>query len=225
MSLTKRDVTILRDLALSHALTRDQFIRLGYFGSITRANARLRELMKNGLISRLQTPFFNQSIYSVTKRAADVVGGRIAPLIQNRASSPRFLQHALTTTESRIALQSKFGGDWRFEQQLWRKLDAGSGREIRPDGMVVASAAVFVEVDLGHVSPGKFRDKLLGYQELALSGRCQDLYGLADFRLLTLTTGKTRARHLDRLTPQPAGFEHRIHTFADLGVAMTNSWS
>lgn len=225
MRITKRDVTIIRDLALSHALTRDQFIRLGYFGSITRANTRLRDLIKCGWVRRLSTPFFQQSIYCVTKQAAEVVGERIAPVVRRRSVSPRFLQHALMITESRLALTKTHGGTWFFEQQLWRKLRNGSGREVRPDGLVLSSVASLIEVDLGHVSPAKFREKLLAYQELALSGQCSEFYGFDGFSLLTLTTGKSRARHLNRLTPNDAGFEHQVLTFADIGVAFSNPWS
>jgi hypothetical protein len=223
--ITKRDVTILRDMALAHALTRDQLIRLGYFGSVTRANTRLRELMAVGLVRRLSTPFFHQSIYCVTKQASEVVGERISPLVRGRSASPRFLQHALMVTESRLALTETQGGTWYFEQQLWRKLSDGSGREVRPDGLVLSSVASLVEVDLGHVAPTKFREKLLAYQELALTGQCADLYGFDRFSLLTLTTGKTRARHLNRLTPSDAGFDHQVLTFADIGVALSDPWS
>lgn len=225
MRITKRDVTILRDLALSHALTRDQLIRLGYFGSIVRTNTRLRELIAGGWAYRLSTPFFQQSIFSVTKQATEVVGDRISPLVRGRSTSPRFLQHALMVTESRLALTEAQGGTWYFEQQLWRRLSQGSGREVRPDGLLLSTVASLVEVDLGHIAPSKFRDKLLAYQELALTGQCVDLYGFDRFALLTLTTGKTRARHLNRLTPSNAGFNHKVLTFAEIGVALSNPWS
>lgn len=225
LKVTRRDVRFLRDLALSHALTRDQIISLGYFGSVTRANARLRRLVKAGLIHRLATPFYLQSIYSVTKLVVNIVGERIAPLVRGRAVSPRFLQHALTVTEVRLAVTKALDGNWFFEQQLWRTLNRGSGKAVRPDGLVLGVTATFVEVDLGHVAPSKFREKLLAYQELALTEQCMGLYGFDCFSLMTITTGKTRAHHLNRLTPRDAGFDHKVVTFAEIGVAMTNSWS
>lgn len=224
MRITQRDVIVLKDLSLSHALTRDQLIKLGHFGSVTRANTRLRELISTKLVQRLQTPFYGQSIYAPTRNASEFVGPRIAALMRNRSASPRFLQHALAVTDARIALCERLGGTWRFEPQLWRQLD-GLNREIRPDGLLLASTAVFVEVDLGHVSPKKFQEKLFGYQALARSGECRTLYGFEDFRVLTLTSGSLRARHLSRLTPTEASFEHRVQTLASIGVALTNSWS
>ncbi|MBV6459371.1 MAG: hypothetical protein HONBIEJF_02519 [Fimbriimonadaceae bacterium] len=223
MRLTTRDLRVLRDVALSHALTRDQLIKLGYFGSVTRANTRLRELGREGLVHRLQTPFFNQSIYTVGHKATEVVGERIAKILRRRSPSPRFLQHALLVTDTRIALLSKDGGTWHFEQQLWRQLS--SGNQVRPDGLLVSLGATFVELDMGHVDPKKFRTKLLNYQELALSGQCSNLYGFDRFSLTTVTSGKTRARHLNRLTPSDAGYEHKVQTFAEVGVILSNPWS
>lgn len=222
MRITYRDVRLLRDLALSHALSRDQIVELGYFGSVTRVNTRLRGLRSVGFVERLETPFFSQSLYTATKRAADVVGERVSPLLESRKGSPRFLRHALSVTNVRLALLAKAEGEWRFEQQLWRKLER---TEVRPDGLFVGSSAVFVEVDLGHVSPAKFKQKLLSYQALAHSGKCQALYGFPTFRLLTVTTGELRARHLRRLLPPDAGYEFLVRTLNEVGAAPIPSWS
>lgn len=222
MIITRRDVSLLRDLALSHVLSRDQVLALGYFGSVTRANTRLRGLIELGFVRRLSTPFFGQGLYSATKRATDLVGENIAPLLASRLGSPRFLQHALAVTNSRIALVAKSGGEWRFEQQLWRKANR---HEIRPDGLILASFPTFVEIDMGHVAPAKFKAKLAGYQALAETGICQSLYGFESFRLLTITSGSLRAHHLRRLLPPNAGFDFRVQTFEDIGVARTSSWS
>jgi len=209
-------------MALSQLLSRDQILGLHYFGSVTRANTRLRSLIELGLVDRLETPFFNQSLYVSTRRAMEVVGEKISPLIGARVGSPRFVQHALTVTNTRIALMTKSGGDWRFEQQLWRKFDRF---ETRPDGLLIASQPTFVEVDMGHVSPAKFKAKLRAYEALARSEACQDLYGFSSFRLLTVTTGSLRARHLRHLTQSGCGFESRVQTFAELGVTPINPFS
>lgn len=223
--ITRRDVSVLRDIALSHLLSRNQLMELGYFGSVNRVNTRMRDLAEFGLVRRLETPFFSQSLYSVTKQAAEVVGERISLLIENRCSSPRFVQHALSTTNVRLALQSKAPGAWRFEQQLWRKIGGKGGVEVRPDGLHLGKVPVFVEVDLGHVAPMRFEAKLASYQLLAQAEHCQALYGFPEFKLLTVTTGSLRARHLRRLTPAKAGYEHRIQTFEEIGAAPIAGWS
>jgi hypothetical protein len=222
---TARDSSLLRDLALSHVLSRDQILRLGYFASVTRVNTRLRELASLSLVRRLETPFFGQGLYVAGKGAGEVVGARIARLLEGRGSSPRLLQHALAVTEVRLALSERGPGHWRFEQQLWRVLDGPEPHEIRPDGLFTASTPIFVEVDLGHVALPKFREKLTGYRALARSGQSPALYQFGDFRVLTVTTGGLRARHLRHQLPPEPGFELLVQTFADLGVAPLECWS
>jgi len=223
--VTKRDIMLLRELALSHVLCRDHFLELGYFNSITRANTRLRELKRLELLRRLETPFFGQSLYMATKRAAEVVDARISSLIAGRTSSPRFVQHALSVTNVRIALQRKSSAAWRFEQQLWRKIQGSKGLELRPDGLLMASLPIFVEVDMGRASAPRFKEKLTGYQALARSGQCQSLYGFSQFRVLVVTTGPLRSRHLRRLQPSDAGFELLVQTFDEVGATPITPWS
>lgn len=224
MRLTERDVRLVGDIAMSHVLSRDQIVAL-YFGSVTRANTRVRELMRLGLVRRLETPFFAQGLYVAGKDAPDVVGAQIARLLKFRSPSPRCIQHSLSVTNVRLALLRKAPGDWRFEQQLWRTLEGPPRREVRPDGLFLGRSAVFVEVDLGHVALPKFREKLLGFRALAHSGRCRSLYGFEDFRVLVVTTGSLRSRHLRKQLPPDPGFELLVQTFEDLGAAPTAGWS
>ena len=155
MQLTSRDLQILRDLALSHVLSRDQLLDLGYFTTVTRVNTRLRELIGAGLVKRLSTPFFTQSLFVASSAAVEVVGERVAPLLAGRSGSPRFLQHSLSVTSARIVLLKRGASAWRFEQQLRTSFSVGGKlMEVRPDGVAVfpEKGLLAVEVDLGHVN-------------------------------------------------------------------------
>ena len=223
MRFTSRDVRLVRDVALSHLMSRDQFLLLDYFGSVTRTNTRLRELCAAGMLKRLTTPFLGQSLYMAGEEAPELLGDRIAPLLVERAGSPRFVRHALSVNNVRIALLKKGGTDWRFEQQLWRTLGKVA---LRPDGLLYTKQIpAFIEVDLGHVSAPKFKEKLLGYRDLASAENCGQLYGFPDFRLLVVTTGTRRARHLRSLLPHHARFDYLVQTFEELGVPMVGCWS
>lgn len=223
MRLTKRDVQLVRDVSLSHLLSRDQIIQLGYFNSITRTNYRLKKLTDAKFLTALSTPFHAQTLYGAGPLAGEIVGEHVSPLLANRVGSARYVVHAMSVTNIRIALLEKGGRAWRFEQQLWRKLE---GHQIRPDGMVVTSTVpAFVECDMGHVSAFKWQGKLQGFLALARNGSCTDLYGIPTFRLLVVTTGPRRARTLRSLLPSNAGFDYLVQTFAELGVPEVGSWS
>lgn len=225
MRITARDVSLIKDLALSHVLSRDQILQLGYFGSVTRLNTRLRGLTALGCIKRLETPFYAQSLYAVDRKASALVGENIAPLLAHRADSPRFIQHALNVTNVRIHLKSKGLDAWRFEQQLWRTLPGKRGAEIRPDGMVLkGTEPMFIEIDLGTVAASKMKQKLAAYNQLALA-HVSALYGADSMRLLVVTTNSTRAANLRRLLPEKSAFPCLIQTFDQLGVPYVQSWS
>lgn len=168
---------LLRDLTLSHVLSRDQVIELGYFGSVTRTNTRLRELRELGLVRTLDTPFFAQRLYAVSATASEVVGPRIAPLTATRTGSPRFLQHALSVTNTRIVLLGRGGERWLFEQQARTTFTfGGKDWDVRPDGIAVEKGTHLpVEVDLGHVAPAKFKEKLASYHAFVESGTSEGL--------------------------------------------------
>lgn len=225
--LTERDVRLLRDLSLSHVLSRDQAIALGYFGSVTRANARLRGLREIGLVRAIGTPFFSQSLYAVLPRASDVVGDRLADLTAARTGSPRFLQHALCVTNVRIAMLAKGATAWRFEQQIRRSFTyAGREWDLRPDGLALTpSGPVAVEADLGHVAPAKFREKLRAYEAFARSGECARRWGQESFTLLVVTSGRLRAARLSRLLPDQPGFAFACKPHDKLGVPFAGAWS
>ncbi|MES1228329.1 MAG: replication-relaxation family protein [Armatimonadota bacterium] len=227
MKFTPRDVKLVRDIALSHVLSRDQILGLGYFGSVTRANTRLRILRELGMVKRLETPFFAQHLYAVGPWAGPLLGDQIGRLVSGRRESPRFLQHALSVTNARLYLASKGASNWFFEAQARTTFRHNErGCEARPDGLaVLPSGLTAVEVDLGHVAPAKFKEKLLGYDAFIASGECARLWKEPCFKLLVLTTGRLRAEHLCGLLPSPCRFDFRAVTFADLGIASVGAWS
>lgn len=228
MQLTSRDVQVLRDMSLSHVLSRDQMLELGYFSTVTRVNTRLRDLMKVGLVRRLETPFFAQSLYIASVSASEVVGVKIGPLLASRIGSPRFLQHALSVTNTRIGLLKRGATAWRFEQQLRTEFVVGGKTlEVRPDGLAIIpnKGLLAVEVDLGHVNPAKFAEKLRSYDAFNASGDCERVWGEPSFRLLTLTTGTLRAKHLARCLPSGASLTLDVLTFDQFGVRAASNWS
>ncbi len=226
IALTERDIRLVRDIALSHLLSRDQVLRLGYFGSVTRCNTRLRELAAESYIRKLTTSFQSQGLYTVGRKARSIVGDRIAQIIDRRLPTPRFVQHALAVTDLRLALLEKFGGEWRFEQQSRVRFLHGHLYEIRPDGVLLTqNLPILVEADQGHVCQGKFSAKLASYKAFVDSRQCERIYGTPTFRLLTQTTSRTRAHNLRKLLPLQAGFEFLVLTNEELGTPVIQSWS
>ena len=225
MKLTDRDIRLLKDMALSHALTRDQLIRLGYFTSVSRCNRTLRRLLDGGLIRPVKTPFRFQGIYSVKAQASDFVGERIGQILSGRQPTPRFLQHALAITETRIALLTSGGTGWRFELQLRHEFSwAGRKYEVRPDGMIFLDGnPVLLEIDLGNAPAKKIMEKLKAYGAYRESGLLKSTYGSDSVRVVVVTTGNVRRQRLATLDSKGSTIE--FTTFSVLNVEMPGGWS
>jgi hypothetical protein len=180
-----------------------------------------------GLVRRIETPFFGQSLYMVGPKAKDIVGDRIARLIAHRTGSPRFLQHALCVTNVRIALISQGTTTWRFEQQVSSSFRFGTTEyQVRPDGVTLGDRGMtVVEVDLGHIAPAKFANKLKAYDMFIASGECSRLWNVCSFVVLTITTDKLRASRLKRLLPKKCAFSLICQTLDEFGVPHIGSWS
>lgn len=227
MRLTTRDRTLVRDIALSHVMSRDQIISCGYFSAVRRLNARLRPLVAHGYLRRLDTPFFAQSLYAAGSHAPLIVGERIGLLLTGRQKSPRFLQHALAVTTIRISLCKGSKAEWRFEQQASTTFSYG-GRSlmVKPDGLVVTpNTCIAVEADLGHVAPQKIREKLETYKAFVLSGACRHAWKCERFVVLIVTSGPLRARRLRRLLPAQTPFDFHCMSHDEYGVAWPGGWS
>ena len=226
MRLTERDIRLLKDIALSQVLSRDQIIRLGYFCSVSRCNRRLTQLADAGLLRFLETPFFSQRLFSVHERAKSFLDdARIAQILTNRRASPMFLRHSLSVTESRIALVAKGAERWRFEVQVHHRFShRGRSWEVRPDGMVwLSGSPLLIEVDLGHVALPKLAQKLRAYREYALCGAFERAYSAGNGRILVLTTGDRRKAHISRLAGDEGLFQ--VQTFRAEGIPLVGGWS
>lgn len=227
MKLTDRDIRLVRDVCISHVLSRDQILALNYFSSISRANRRLSLLVQDRYLKVHDVPFQHQRLFIAGPKASDIVGSRIASLVRSRAGTPRFLQHALAVTNVRIAITENEVSEWRFEAQIRDQFVHGSRRfQIRPDGALLTESAIqFIEADLGHVSSSKFAEKISGYYRYLESGRFQTVYGHRVGTVLVITTGKLRLFHLISVISASRRACFEFKTYEELSTATFGGWS
>lgn len=198
MRLQDRDLKVLSEIALHGVMTRDQIIALGYFKSVTRANARLGSLVRRRLLIRVN-PIdgisSRQSLYAVPQRASTYLDERIARLLVGRKQTPRFIAHSLMVVDVRIQLERLGAKDWHHEPCVWHKYSIGANHhECRPDGLaMIAGHHLFIEADRGNASTKSLRETFSSYDRYAKSGMFQNAYKSQGFRVLVITTGKRRA--------------------------------
>ncbi len=225
MRITERDRRLLADIALQQAMTREQIVRLGYFASLKRANARLLELRKAKLLRLVHlspTMETRRHIYAVASGAAPYLDERVASLLRSRSSRPRHLEHSLAALNVRIEL-ARLGADrWLAEPQVRHRyhLTQGARRQVgdfRPDGLAFfGKIALFVEVDQGQVSLPRLKQKLKTYREYARCGAFASTYGEMAPRLLIVTTGALRKRHISAILSVAAPVPVAVETHPSL---------
>jgi len=225
MRLTSRDRSLLEDIALHHVMSRDQVVRLGYFGSVQRANARLLALRRAKLLALIAPELgleLRQHLYHVTRKAAPWLQPRIASLVTARRETPQFIEHALGIVHVRIELQRLGLLRWLAEPQIRHRYETSSSgvrrlEDFRPDGLaVLPSGHWFIELDRGHVSLTRMRERLNAYERYVRSGLFGTVYSSESANLLIVTTGRLRSSHLQRLVPCAPGLTVRIMGMEEL---------
>src|SRR2546423_6568605 len=108
-----RDISLLCDLYGHGVLNRDQIIALGFFTSVSRANARLKRLSQQSLVIRWHDDLHpgSQSFYLPTQSAAPLIARKLGADPQllrdtiRHGVSPMTLRHAWESANVRIAFQ------------------------------------------------------------------------------------------------------------------------
>jgi hypothetical protein len=199
-----RDLALLRELAILRVADCEQVRIVAGFGSITRVNARLLQLVRAGLLRRffLGSGGGRKALYALSQKGAHLAD---VPYRGPRRRQDEvlvadyFIAHQLTVNELYCALKYKplpvadatFHRWLTFQQQLTPSLS------LIPDGYVefrtpVGIVASFLEVDLGHEGLTIWKQKVKNYLQFALSGDFQRLFGQERFRVLVLVNSDRR---------------------------------
>jgi hypothetical protein len=199
-----RDRNLLRALSVLRVADCAQLMIVAGFGSITRANTRLLQLVRAGLLRRffLGSGGGRKALYALSRNGAELVGvtDHGPRRRQDEALvADYFIAHQLavnvlycTLKYKAIPLPSVTFRRWvAFHQPITSALS------LIPDGYVefVAPAGItgcFLEVDLGHESQSVWKEKAKNYLQLALSGDYQKQFGQDRFRVLVLVNSERR---------------------------------
>lgn len=226
---TGRDVEIAADLFAHRALSRDQLIALGRFGSVPRCNARMARLVLAGWARRFEHALRGsraQHLYGPGPAAAPKIAERLGAGLEDvlgpcrRSVAPLFLEHTLALGDLRIVFEKRArlagagGFRWlpealcRHEYSLRTLGGAWRKRVFQPDACFRMSGpdrVVFVELDLGNVSMPAFERKVVSYREYLGSGVFGSAYRAESFGVLVLGTTARRIEALSQVAKRVGG--------------------
>lgn len=211
--LQPRDRQLLTALDRMRVVDREHAKVVAGFCSTTRANTRLLALTRAGLLTRMAVGTVrggHKFLYSLTPRAARLldVPYRGALRAGTVLAGNLFLEHQLRLNEVYLqcVLRSVPQGvairSWKtFSRPLSSRVP------LMPDAYVELATRhgvqpMFVEVDLGTESLGRWRTKVQAYLQLATSGAFATLFGQPQFRVLVLLPSDRRLLTVRRTVSQ-----------------------
>src|SRR3990170_3343714 len=193
------------------------------------AARRLQVLYEAGYVQRLVMPVLpgtgrSPAVYALSSRGADAVAahlgvdrGEVDWTPKHNRATAFFMEHTLAIARLWASLEAALldtdlrVANWMSEAQLRRWDKRVFDREVhrwvpvRPDGYFRlwrsrrSSLPCFVEVDMGTETNGRFVQKMRGYQVYRREER-RGKSGIADFRLLVVTSGVRRLENLRRVS-------------------------
>ncbi len=218
ISLQPRDLHLLRELSVCRVVDRQQAEALGPFGSITRANIRLLQLTRAGLLNR----FFvgnreggAKSLYTQTVKGAAIAQVPFCGIHRVKDSmlvGDLFVEHQLSI--NRIYITAKHqpipveGARFRRWEVLTAPLSANV--PLIPDGYLEIESLsgirpMFLEVDHGTESLKVWTKKTEHYLRLATSGEFSRLFHHSQFRVLVVTLTDRRMQTIRKTVARHTG--------------------
>jgi len=197
-----RDRHLLRELAILEVADCVQIKIVASFGSTTRANTRLLQLVRVGLLRRffLGSGGGRKALYALSQKGAHLVD---VPYRGPRRRQDEvlvadyYIAHQLAINEIYCTLKYKAVPGVTFERWVCFHQPVTSSLGLIPDGLVELRTAsgvtsCFLEVDLGHESLSIWQRKAQNYLQLALSGDFRKQFGQPSFRVLVLVNSERR---------------------------------
>lgn len=239
--LTKRDSEIFGTISSYRAMNAEQIGAL-FFTSLARGRRRLRALWHAGFLKRSQRAVrygegTSKYFYSVTLKAIrhlkDTTSDNASLSVPRRSDVSL---HAEKINDFRVCLELA-GRSHNPELALWQE-----GRELKmktyasvrstrkplsiiPDALFTLRLnareySYFLEIDRGTTDLHRLAMKLEGYSNLFGHKVPQKTFGIRSFRVLLVTTSRSR---IENLAKRMISLEHRIsrqdlYCFADLTI-------
>lgn len=196
LALTTRDRQVLMEISRFGVMTKGQLIRLGFFGSNTRAKERLKRLVDAEYLAVRQQPIAPggpRFVYCLGPAASD----NQTHSRRFQAVSELFLAHELGLVDIRIALERHTAvSQWQVGKDL-----VAANLGIVPDAFCEYDVngltfSVFIEYDRGTETQARFARKAKAYADLAFSGRFTAILRRKFFRVFVVTDSAARLSNL-----------------------------
>jgi hypothetical protein len=232
----QRDRHLLSELGVMRIIDREAAKIVAGFRSTRRANARLLQLTRAGLLRQFfigSVAHGRKAVYTLSRKGADLVNasnGGIQRPFGRLVVRDTFVEHRSGINE--IYLAVKYRPDLRVEATLrrWHSFHQpiSEAARVKPDGYFELASrdnvrGMFVEVDLGTEALTVWQQMASLYVQLAVTGEFRKRFGLPQFRVLIIANSEKRLQNIRSVVAKATD---RIFWFATIeSIHRDGFWS
>ncbi len=204
-----RDRHLLSELGVMRIMDRETAKVVAGFHSTRRANARLLQLTRAGLLRRFfvgSTAHGRKAVYTLSPHGTELISAQIGGI---RRPSGRlvvgdsFVEHQGGINDIYVAVKYHIPDDPGIRLLRWHNFrqPISDAVKLTPDGYFEIGAsttvrALFLEVDLGTESLTVWQQKVAGYLQLALSGEFPIKFRQPQFRVAVVANSPRRLANI-----------------------------
>lgn len=207
--LQDRDRHLLSELDILRIIDREMAKVLVGFGSTRRANSRLLQLTRAGVLRHFfvgSIAHGRKAVYTLSPKGAELVSAKFGGI--HRASGrlvvgDRFVEHQMGINEMYLAVKYRQSANPAIRLRRWLTFRQSIAEAIKltPDAYFEldsggAVRALFLEVDLGTEALAVWRQKTACYLQLAVSGEFLKRFRQTQFRVLVVASSERRLGNL-----------------------------
>jgi hypothetical protein len=204
-----RDRRLLSELGVMRILDRESAKLVAGFRSTRRANDRLLQLTRGGLLRRFfigSIAHGRKAVYTLSPKGSELAGARFGGI--NRAQDrlvvgDRFVQHQSGINHIYLAFKYRSAPNPAIRFLRWHTFRQSISESIKltPDGYFELVSgdrvrAMFLEVDLGTEALSVWQQKTASYLQLAVSGEFLKRFRQPQFRVLVVADSERRLNNI-----------------------------
>lgn len=204
-----RDRHLLSELGVMRILDREAAKVVAGFRSTRRANARLLQLARAGLLRRFfigSIAHGRKAVYTLSPKGTELVSAKLPGI--NRASErlvvgDAFVAHQSGINEIYLAVKYRPFPHSGIRLIRWHtfRQSISDAVKLTPDGyfeleIIRTLRAMFLEVDLGTEALSVWQLKTACYLQLAVSGEFLKRFGQQQFRVLVVASSERRLANI-----------------------------
>jgi hypothetical protein len=205
----ERDRKLLSELAVMRVIDRETTKLVAGFISTRRANARLLQLTRTGMLRRFfvgSIAHGRKAVYTLSPKGGELVAAKLGGISRPAGRlviGDAFVEHQTGINEIYVAVKHRPAPQAGISLRRWVTFRQSISESVKltPDGYFEIFAgdsirAMFLEVDLGTEALKVWQQKTASYLQLAVSGEFTRRFGPPQFRVLVAASSEKRLANI-----------------------------